>query len=104
MPDSAELFAEARKPRLAPEPEIAIVWPSAIVLSGSADATFGQVKLRPPAETGAPGVRPAADTGAPGVRPAAASPWAENVVPSPSKPMKPDDGSGSELSVTPVLL
>src|SRR5579863_3983108 len=92
VPDSAELLAAARKPRLDPEAESAIVWPSAIVLSGWADATFGQVNVRPPAVTEPPGARPAA-----------ARPCAENVVPSPSKPSNPGAGLVSLSSVIPVL-
>jgi hypothetical protein len=66
VPDSAELFAAATKPRLEPVPVTAMVWPWASVLSGSVEGTFGQVKFRPPAVTVAPGVMPSA-----------ARPWAE---------------------------
>src|SRR5262249_35660470 len=74
----------------------------AIVLSGwaaapdwpgpPAAATFGQAKCRPPAVTVEPGVIWSA-----------ASPSAENVVPIPSKPVKPDDGLVSESDVIPAL-
>jgi hypothetical protein len=92
VPDSAELLAAARKPSLDPDPEIAIVWPSAIVLSGWADGTLGHVKLRPSAVTEEPGVSPAV-----------ARPCAEYVVPMPSNPSNPGDGLVSPSSVTPVL-
>src|SRR5579863_3637457 len=92
VPDSAELLAAARNPRLDPEPENAMVWPSAMVLSGCADGTSGQVNVRPPAVTEPPGVRPAV-----------ARPCAEYVVPSPSKPSNPGEGLVSPSSVTPVL-
>src|SRR6266851_106659 len=93
VPDSAELFAEATNPRRDPEPEIVIVWPCAIVLSGCAAGASGQVKLSPSAVTAAPGVSPAA-----------ARPCSEKVVPIPSKPGKPGDGLRLESSVMPALL
>src|SRR5258708_7913549 len=92
VPASAELLAAARNPSLLPEPEIVIVWPCAMVLSGWADGPLGQVKLRPSAVTGPPGVRPAA-----------ASPCAENVVPIPSNPSNPGEGLVLLSSVIPVL-
>lgn len=54
-PDSGELLAAVRKPSFVPEPDTRMIWPSAIVLSGCAGATFGQVKLRPSAVTVLPG-------------------------------------------------
>src|SRR5580693_9041553 len=81
------------KPSVVPDPDTATVCPIAIVLSGSADATLGQVNDRPPALTVEPGVMLSA-----------ASPSEEYDVPMPSNPMNPDDGFTSESSVIPVLL
>src|ERR1700733_556798 len=91
-PDSAELLAEATKPSLEPDPDTRMICPSAIVLSGWAEGTFGHVNASPSALTVAPGVKPAA-----------ARPCAENVVPSPSNPSNPELGFVSLLSVIPVL-
>ena len=92
LPDSVELLAEVRNPSLDPEPLTSKICPSAIVLSGCADGTLGQVKPRPSAVTDAPGVSPAA-----------ARPCAENVVPCPSKPSKLGLGLRLPSSVMPVL-
>src|SRR3984893_15406987 len=92
VPDSGELFAAARNPSLPPDPEIRIVWPLAIWLSGWAEGTFAQVKGRPSAVTAPHGVSPAA-----------ARPWVEKVVPIPSKPWKPGEGLVLVTSVVPAL-